>query len=74
MVTSSAGIKPGEPGEPLDAGAVPRRCGRTDAGGAIGREALATAATVASGASIEAGESGEAFHREPLDAVPCRAP
>jgi hypothetical protein len=49
---------------------VPCRRARTDAGGAIGREAL-DAGTVASGASIKAGEPGEpgyAFPREPLDA------
>jgi hypothetical protein len=57
---------------------VPCRCAGTDAGGAIGREAL-DAATVASGASIKPGEPGEALHREALDAgdVPrsstCRA-
>jgi hypothetical protein len=49
---------------PLDA---PRRCVRTVAGGAIGREAV-DAGTVASGASIKPGEPGEALHREPLDA------
>ena len=38
---------------PLD---VPRRCARTDAGGAIGREAL-DAGTVASGASIKPGKA-----------------
>jgi hypothetical protein len=44
-----------------------RRCARTIADGAIGREAL-DAGMVASGASIKAGEPGEALHREPLDA------
>jgi hypothetical protein len=42
-----------------------RRCAGTDAGGAIGREAL-DAGTVASGASIK---PGEALHREALDAT-----
>jgi hypothetical protein len=46
---------------------MPRRCARTDAGGAIGREAL-DAGTVASGAKIKPGEPGEALHREQLDA------
>jgi hypothetical protein len=45
------------------------RCARTDAGGALGREAV-DAATVASGARIKPGEPPEALHREPLDAVP----
>jgi hypothetical protein len=48
------------------------RDGRTDAGGALGREVL-DAGTLASGASTKAGEPGEALHRKPLDAR-CPAP
>jgi hypothetical protein len=44
---------------------VPRRCARTNAGGALGREAP-DAATVASGAKIK---PGEALPREALDAA-----
>jgi hypothetical protein len=42
---------------------VPCSRARTDAGGAIGREAL-DAGMMASGASIKAGEPGEALYRE----------
>src|ERR1700674_2047178 len=50
------------------------RRARTDAGGAIGREAVDTG-TVASSARIKPGEPREALHREPLNAsdVPCRS-
>jgi len=46
---------------------MPFRCARTNAGDALGRKAL-DATTVASGASIKAGDPGEALHREALNA------
>jgi hypothetical protein len=54
---------------PLD---VPYRCAGTDAGSAIGREAL-DAGTAASGASIKPGAIGKALHRE-ARAARCRLP
>jgi hypothetical protein len=44
------------------------RCAGTDAGVALGREAL-DAGTVASGAAVKPGKPGEVFPREPLDAA-----
>jgi hypothetical protein len=67
----------GEPGEalhrvPLDAGDVPRpstcrRCARTVAGGAIGRDAL-DCRHGGERRQHQGGEPGEALHRAPLDA------
>jgi len=63
-VASGTRINPGDPGERSTAS---RSMRRTDAGGALGRESH-DAGTVASDASIKAGEPGEALHREAFDA------
>jgi hypothetical protein len=77
----SACFKPGEPGKTQTRGVRYRRraprapCRRagTDAGGAIGREAL-DCRRGGERRQDQAGRGGEALHREPLDAVdvPCR--
>jgi hypothetical protein len=56
--------------EALDA--VPGRCAKTDAGGALGREAL-DAATVASDAKIKPGEPGERSTARRSMPVTCRS-
>jgi hypothetical protein len=43
----------------LDAADVPRRCAKTDAGGAIGRDALDTVPSAAARAAVRAPVRGE---------------